>query len=797
MVDQRKDKRAPASLKVKYKSATVDEFMGQFGTDVSTGGIFVKTKKPIEIGALLKLELQLADASPVIHGIGRVCWRRELAPDPNLPAGMGIKFIKLDPDSRAVVERIVQGRGSRPSRFDQTQGAEIAGASEPPPSELPSASSQPAPSPSPPPPSRAAAPAPRAAAPTAPARVDAPRPAVPATKPAAPRQAASAAKMAGLFADSPLAKGSAPVPRPEVGTRSSFFPPAAAPTARAGGLPPPAVGGSGPLGAAKLAPPPPAIGSVPPPRPTSSVPPAARASQARHSGQFLAAAFAEGGVAEATATQARVAADTEANEIDELFAGVVDEPARQSAPAAQAAAKANVEDVFAELSEEEGLSEPPVKRPTPVPARGSSPGAAPRASSPGRASAPDGANQLLAELEDDAPTTEMPGLEDRATDEASTDADLAGTDDEFGEADLFAASSPPRNSTSTPAPRSVPPQMSAALQELVTPPARPASPLPWILLVLAVLGGGGGFLYYQHYLAPQADQVQVQALPPAEPAEPAAATAATEEAPTEAPTAPAPTEAAPAAAPSAAQPAPAAPAAAAKPTPVQTVEIEVSSLPRDSDITVDGKPVGKTPKHVALPIGIEAKVTVSTAGYASMTKAVVASPSTEPLRFKLEPLPYSLIVRSVPPEADLAVGQVTAIAPAPLALGHLEGGVQVSISKDGYQRMTRLVRIDEFAEKDGVMRAEVDVTLSPLPGGAGAAARARAKRPHAAQSSEGSGPPAPSLPPPAPPDSPAPSEAPSKPAAAAAPSEPAPAAPSTTKPAPDEPPPRPKEHLVL
>src|SRR3954449_3671015 len=126
MVDLRKDKRAPASLKVKYKSVTVDQFIEQFGTDVSRGGIFVKTKKPIEIGALLKLELQLNDASPVIHGIGRVCWRREPGPDPNLSAGMGIKFIKLDPDSRTIVERIVQQRGDRPSRFEQTQGAEIA-----------------------------------------------------------------------------------------------------------------------------------------------------------------------------------------------------------------------------------------------------------------------------------------------------------------------------------------------------------------------------------------------------------------------------------------------------------------------------------------------------------------------------------------------------------------------------------------------------------------------------------------------------------------------------------------------
>jgi hypothetical protein len=42
----------------------------------------------------------------------------------------------------------------------------------------------------------------------------------------------------------------------------------------------------------------------------------------------------------------------------------------------------------------------------------------------------------------------------------------------------------------------------------------------------------------------------------------------------------------------------------------------------------------------------------------------------------------------------------------------------VSVGKVGYQRMTRPVRIEEFREENGVMRAEIEVRLSPLPGGA-------------------------------------------------------------------------------
>ncbi|HEX7481781.1 MAG TPA: TIGR02266 family protein, partial [Polyangiales bacterium] len=127
MSEMRKDRRAPASLKVKYKSATVDEFIEQFGTDISRGGIFIKTKKPLDAGALLKFAFQLQDGSAVIHGVGRVTWRRsEQNAKPDAPAGMGIKFIKLGDESRAVVDRIAATHGPKSSRFEHTEGAELA-----------------------------------------------------------------------------------------------------------------------------------------------------------------------------------------------------------------------------------------------------------------------------------------------------------------------------------------------------------------------------------------------------------------------------------------------------------------------------------------------------------------------------------------------------------------------------------------------------------------------------------------------------------------------------------------------
>ncbi|HSN84604.1 MAG TPA: TIGR02266 family protein [Polyangiales bacterium] len=119
MGDARKDRRTLLSLKIRYKSATLEDFIERYSNDISQGGVFIKAKKPLAVGTLLKFEFLLNDQSPLIHGVGRVVWRRdEEEADADNPAGMGIKFIKMDSESRAVVQRIAEDRG-RPGVFDQ------------------------------------------------------------------------------------------------------------------------------------------------------------------------------------------------------------------------------------------------------------------------------------------------------------------------------------------------------------------------------------------------------------------------------------------------------------------------------------------------------------------------------------------------------------------------------------------------------------------------------------------------------------------------------------------------------
>lgn len=145
----------------------------------------------------------------------------------------------------------------------------------------------------------------------------------------------------------------------------------------------------------------------------------------------------------------------------------------------------------------------------------------------------------------------------------------------------------------------------------------------------------------------------------------------------------------------------------------------MTALPRGADVRVtrDGATTlaGVAPTNIVLPLGREVTVSVSAQGYTALTKTVIATRDNEPLRFKLEPVSYVLVVRS-PIGAEIAVGGTTVTSPAPLELGHLAGDISVSIAKDGYRRMTRPVRLEEFSERDGKLRAEIDVALSPMPG---------------------------------------------------------------------------------
>lgn len=110
MVDPntRQGKRTPVTLKIKFKSETLDQFIERYAVDVSQGGIFIRTKEPLAVGTQMKFEFQLRDASPLIAGEGTVVWTRENDPSrPAIAPGMGVRFDRLADGSQGILERIL------------------------------------------------------------------------------------------------------------------------------------------------------------------------------------------------------------------------------------------------------------------------------------------------------------------------------------------------------------------------------------------------------------------------------------------------------------------------------------------------------------------------------------------------------------------------------------------------------------------------------------------------------------------------------------------------------------------
>ena len=122
--ETRKDPRAKVlTMTVRYKSATLDEFIEHHSHDVSRGGMFIKTPSPFPPGTLLKFEVKIAEDQKVIQGVGRVVWKRESeSGDRERPNGMGVKFIKIDDVSRKTIDTLVDSRGDKAAAYEAGGG---------------------------------------------------------------------------------------------------------------------------------------------------------------------------------------------------------------------------------------------------------------------------------------------------------------------------------------------------------------------------------------------------------------------------------------------------------------------------------------------------------------------------------------------------------------------------------------------------------------------------------------------------------------------------------------------------
>ncbi|MFO0556750.1 MAG: TIGR02266 family protein [Polyangiales bacterium] len=105
--DRRGNARIPIALRVEYKR--VNSFFADYTRNISKGGTFIATARPLPIGTEFVFELSVPDLPEPLRLKGVVEWRVE-APesDAEQPAGMGIRFRYETTDEREKVHAVVE-----------------------------------------------------------------------------------------------------------------------------------------------------------------------------------------------------------------------------------------------------------------------------------------------------------------------------------------------------------------------------------------------------------------------------------------------------------------------------------------------------------------------------------------------------------------------------------------------------------------------------------------------------------------------------------------------------------------
>lgn len=98
--DRRSHKRVP----INQEFNCIEDYISEYVTDISKGGVFIRSKNPLPVGTTVTLHFSvIVEDIETIEGEGEVI-RVDMSSD-NM--GMGIAFKKLTSESKALIDRII------------------------------------------------------------------------------------------------------------------------------------------------------------------------------------------------------------------------------------------------------------------------------------------------------------------------------------------------------------------------------------------------------------------------------------------------------------------------------------------------------------------------------------------------------------------------------------------------------------------------------------------------------------------------------------------------------------------
>ncbi|HEX4382468.1 MAG TPA: TIGR02266 family protein [Myxococcales bacterium] len=107
MADLRQSARAPLRLRVDYER--MNSFFADYTKDISKGGTFIKTERPLELGTRCQFTFVLPALSEPLVLLGEVAWILpvQAARARNEDPGMGVRFIFESPEAEKDFEELI------------------------------------------------------------------------------------------------------------------------------------------------------------------------------------------------------------------------------------------------------------------------------------------------------------------------------------------------------------------------------------------------------------------------------------------------------------------------------------------------------------------------------------------------------------------------------------------------------------------------------------------------------------------------------------------------------------------
>ena len=99
-------RRIPVKVRVEY--AHIEDFLVDYTSNHTIGGMFIKTARPLAVGTHFLLRFQLPGSGRAIETEARVRWTLPVEVAAPMTPGMGVRFGNLNDQDRRIVESLLE-----------------------------------------------------------------------------------------------------------------------------------------------------------------------------------------------------------------------------------------------------------------------------------------------------------------------------------------------------------------------------------------------------------------------------------------------------------------------------------------------------------------------------------------------------------------------------------------------------------------------------------------------------------------------------------------------------------------